>query len=54
MNWQQHMTAAEKLLKDAEEEAAMAHTGDELMLARVHVQMAQVHAQLAQVKQVIK
>jgi hypothetical protein len=54
MNWQEHLSQAEMLLKEAEQEAAMAQSDDELTLVAIHVSMARAHTDLAAVKRVLK
>jgi len=52
MNWQEHMAQAELLLKEAEQEVAVARSEEELTLVAIHVQMARAHTDLAAVKRV--
>jgi len=50
MNYQQHISQAEHLLKHAEEAAAVAHSTDEVLLVITSLLAAQAHAQIAEAK----
>ena len=53
MNRAEHVAQSEMLLRESEQELAVAHTLEELALVRIHVEMAKAHAMLAQAKKVL-